>query len=64
MDITKWNIEEAKEVWREEALEEGREDKAMEIAQNALAEGFSVEAIQKITGLDLETIKNIQARGQ
>ena len=56
MLLTEWNTEEAKVVWREEAQEE----KAMEIARNALAEGFSVEAIQKITGLDLETINKLK----
>jgi predicted transposase YdaD len=35
----------------------GREKKAVEIAQNALAEGLSIETIQRITGLDAEKIK-------
>ena len=56
MLLTEWNTEEAKEVWREE--------RAMEIAQNALLEGASVEFVKKITGLDMETIMNLQARGQ
>jgi len=60
MLLTEWNTEEAKVVWREEAQEE----KAMEIARNALAEGASVEFVNKITGLDIETIKDLQARGQ
>ena len=34
-----------------------REEEREEIARNALAEGSSIEYIQKITGLDLETIK-------
>ena len=44
---------------RGEGLQEGREERNTEIARNALAEGFSMEAIQKITGLDLEAIKQL-----
>ena len=55
MLLTDWNTEEAKEVW----YEEGREEKAMEIARNALAKGLSLETIHDITGLDMETIRNI-----
>ena len=39
------------------ALEKGR----MEIALNALTEGLPVEMIQKITGLDMETIASLSA---
>jgi hypothetical protein len=36
--------------------------KAMEnAARNALAEGLSLELVAKITGLDMETLKIIQA---
>ena len=56
MLLTEWNIEEAKEVW----YEEGKEEKAMEIARNALAKGLSVEVIRDITGLDTETIKSLR----
>ncbi|MCL2231949.1 MAG: hypothetical protein FWB99_02615 [Treponema sp.] len=40
-----------------EGKAEGRAEGKTEIARNALAEGASVEFVQKITGLDLETIK-------
>jgi predicted transposase/invertase (TIGR01784 family) len=60
MLLTEWNIEEAKEVWWEEGRGEGREEGIMEIARNALAEGASIEFVQKITGLDLEVIEHIQ----
>ncbi|MDR1802722.1 MAG: Rpn family recombination-promoting nuclease/putative transposase [Treponema sp.] len=64
MLLTEWNTEEAITVNREEAWEggreEGREEKAMEIARNALAEGASLEFVKKITGLDMEAIRNIQ----
>jgi predicted transposase/invertase (TIGR01784 family) len=44
---------------RTEGREEGQEIKAIEIARKALSEGVSAEFVRKITGLDLETIKNI-----
>jgi hypothetical protein len=59
MLITEWNTEEAKKVWYEEGREEGLSD----VARTALAEGASIEFVQKITGLDIETIKNL-ALGQ
>ncbi|MDR1390004.1 MAG: Rpn family recombination-promoting nuclease/putative transposase [Treponema sp.] len=66
MLLAEWNIDEAKEVWREEALEEGlekgREETREEIAKRALGEGFPVEMIQKITGLDTVTITGLSAK--
>jgi predicted transposase/invertase (TIGR01784 family) len=75
MLMTEWNLEDAKQVWyeegmeeglekglekgREEGLERGREEGREEIARNALAEGVSIEIVRKITGLDIETIKNL-----
>jgi predicted transposase/invertase (TIGR01784 family) len=47
----------ALEVRYEEGFEEGQEKEREEIAKNALAEGASVEFVQKITGLDIEAIK-------
>jgi predicted transposase/invertase (TIGR01784 family) len=41
------------------AREEGEEKKAIEIARKALAEGASVEFVQKITGLDVATIQGL-----
>ena len=65
MLLTEWNTEDAiavraEEAW-EEGLEEGREEREIEIAQNALAEGLAVEFVQKITGLDLETVEKLKA---
>jgi len=51
-------IEEGMERGREEGIEQGLE----QTARNALAEGVSLELVQKITGLDLETIKSLGAR--
>ena len=61
MLITEWSTEEAREVWREEGWEEGWEKGREETARNALAEGASVEFVNKITGLDIETIKSLQS---
>jgi predicted transposase/invertase (TIGR01784 family) len=44
-----------------EGQREGEEMKARESARNALAEGLSVDTVQRITGLDPETIMEIQA---
>jgi hypothetical protein len=72
MLITEWNIEDAKKVWYEDGMEkgmekgreEGREEGDArgreEVARNALAQGASLEFIQKITGLDIQTITDFQ----
>jgi predicted transposase/invertase (TIGR01784 family) len=41
-------------------LAEGRAEEKLKIAKNALANGISVEMVQKITGLDVESLKKIQ----
>jgi predicted transposase/invertase (TIGR01784 family) len=46
---------------RMEGRKEGEMKKEREIARNALTEGASIEFVKKITSLDLETIKSIQA---
>ena len=69
MLLTEWNMEDAIAYNREEAWEEGRKEgreegwreRKIQIAQTALEEGLPVEVIQKITGLDLDAIKDIQA---
>jgi predicted transposase/invertase (TIGR01784 family) len=45
---------------KEEGRKEGEKEKAKEIAKNLLQEGFSVEKVQKLTGLDEEEIKALQ----
>jgi predicted transposase/invertase (TIGR01784 family) len=55
-----WNLEDAKQVWYEEGMEKGREEGREETARNALAQGLSIEIVQKITGLDMETVKSLQ----
>ena len=59
MLLTEWNIEEAKEVWWEEGREEGREERDIEIARNALAKGIPLDVIHEITGLDIQTIQSL-----
>jgi len=56
----KWNWDDALAVRYEEGREKGQE----EVALNALKEGLPIEIIQKITGLNMETVKEIQATGQ
>jgi len=68
-----WKLEDAQKAWFEDGLEEGLErglekgleeglERGMEkTARNALAEGLPMETIQKITGLDMETIAGLQA---
>jgi len=64
MLLTEWNMDDAIAVAREEAWEdghaEGRSENNKEVAINALAEGASPEFVQKITGLDLETIQKLK----
>ena len=43
----------------EKGMEKGRAENALEIARNALAQGASIDFVNKITGLDIETIKQL-----
>ena len=65
MLITEWKMEDALSVryeeGREEGLERGLERGREEIARNALAEGATLEFVQKITGLDIKAIKNLSS---
>jgi len=56
MLLTEWNQEDALAV----RYEEGRFNEKLEIARNLLAEGSSFEFVQKITGLDIDTLKGLQ----
>jgi len=60
MILEEWNIDDAKEVWQEEAREDGQAIEKVNIARNALAKGLPIEMIHEITGLDLETIKGLK----
>ena len=61
MLTTEWNWDVAKQVWYEEGREEGKEEERQERVRKALAEGVSEESIQRIFGLDKETIKSLSA---
>ena len=39
--------------------EEGKKEKAIEMAKNALAEGLDIELISKLTNLSIEEIKKL-----
>ena len=62
MLMTEWNMDDALAVRYEEGKEEGKQERDEAIARNALAEGASVEFINKITGLDIEIIETLQTR--
>ena len=55
MLILDWNMEDALTVSREE----GREEGLMQTARNALLKGYPINAVQEITGLDMQTLTNI-----
>jgi len=65
MLLEEWNMEDAKEVWQEEAREEGlkkgQEAEKINIARNAMAKGLSVELIQEITGLSAGEIEKLKS---
>ena len=46
-------------IGRQEGEQIGREEKAIEIARNALARNIPLELIHDITGLDIETINRL-----
>ena len=54
-------IDEAvREIQIRDAMEEGMEKKAFEVARSMLTEGLSVEIIEKFTGLDKEDILTLK----
>ena len=65
MLYTEWNQEDALAVHYAEGMEmgieKGMEKSQKEIAKNALTKGLPPELIHSITGLDLETIKSLEA---
>jgi len=60
MLITEWNWDDAKEVWQDEAREDGREEKALEIAQKMKNARLTITEIEEFTGLSSDTIKHIK----
>jgi len=72
--MTEWNWDDALTVSREEGREQGREEGReqgreegrkqglFQTARSAFSQGFPIEVVQKITGLDLETLATLQPR--
>ena len=60
MYLTEFNEERAMRGWRQEGIEEGREEKAVENARNALAMNLTAEQTAQITGLPLEQVLELQ----
>jgi len=54
-----WDMVSRLDYAREKGEQEGQEEKALEIARNALAKGLTPEFVHDITGLPLETIERI-----
>ncbi|MCL2609425.1 MAG: hypothetical protein FWD94_05945, partial [Treponema sp.] len=69
MLMTEWKLDDAlavryEEGWEgglEQGLERGLERGLETTARNALAQGLTMETVQKITGLDMETIAGLKA---
>ncbi|MCL2800297.1 MAG: hypothetical protein FWD28_00880 [Treponema sp.] len=61
MILTEWNTEDAIAFARQEEREEAYKLKDNETAKRLLAEGSTLEFTQKITGLDLETIRELSS---
>jgi len=59
VDARREGLREGREEGLHEGKQVGRKESCEEIARNALAEGATPEFVQKITGLDLETIKQL-----
>jgi predicted transposase YdaD len=64
MIYTEWDMETALAVRYENGYDNGREEgieRGIEkTARNALMNGFSIDQIQVITGLDADVIRNLQ----
>ena len=58
MLLNELNMEDALDARFKEGVEEGLK----QAARNALAEGFSIEVVQKINGLDVGTIAQLQPK--
>jgi predicted transposase/invertase (TIGR01784 family) len=68
MLMTEFNLDDALDVRYEEGWEDGREEGwekgrfngKLEIARNLLVKGSSLEFVNEITGLDFDTLKDLQ----
>ena len=54
-----WNLDDAKQAWFEDGLEQGREQGIESVAINMLRSGMAAETIQEFTRLSFERIKEL-----
>lgn len=57
-----WDLNEAKQAWREDFLEEGRNEKAETIALKMIRKGVSIADIHDLTDLPVDRIKQLIAQ--
>ena len=62
MYLTEFNEERAIRGWRQEGIEEGAKQKALETAENLLKEGDAPEKVARCTGLPLEQVQDLMAK--
>ena len=62
MYLTEFNEERAIRGWRQEGIEEGARQKALETAENLLKEGDAPEKVARCTGLPLEQVQDLMAK--
>jgi len=60
MLLEEFNIDIAKEVWQEEALEKGRRNEKYDSAKTMLTDGEPVEKIMRYTKLTREEIEKLR----
>ncbi len=59
MSLTEYDEEDCIRTWRNDGIAEGREQKAIEDAQNLLKKNISPEIIAKCIGLSLEEVQKL-----
>ena len=57
-----WNLDDAKQAWFEDGLEQGREQGIESVAINMLRSGMAAETIQEFTRLSFERIRELEAK--
>ena len=55
-----WNLDDARTAWKEEGIEQGKNQRSEEIAVKMLRRGKSIEEIQDITDLPLQYIQQLK----
>jgi predicted transposase/invertase (TIGR01784 family) len=59
MYLTEFNEERAIRGWRQDGIEEGREEKAVEDARNLKSAGVDINIIAKCVGLSVEEVEKL-----